>query len=44
MFDFLNIPKQGAAVYTTEPREETLNAVLDIEDSDPNLIITPNDL
>ena len=44
MFDFLNIPRQGEAVYTAELREEALNAVLDTEDSDPNLIITANDL
>ena len=41
---FLNILHHGEVIYTTDPREEALNAVLDTNDSDPHLLISANDL
>ena len=42
--DFLSIPRHGNPIYSADPREDALNAVLGTDDSDSGLIITANDL
>ena len=44
VFDFLSILRHGNPIYSADPKEDALNAILGTDDSDSSLIITANDL